>query len=90
VDPGAFTRGGAELMIFCARRIVMFWQVTPPMTGAANRSHSRLWLSACLLDQRASTGSAVLVPDRPARTQAGRLRLRRSHHADAPGPLWGS
>jgi hypothetical protein len=32
---------GAALTIFCAWPTVMSWQVTVPMTGAANRWHSR-------------------------------------------------
>jgi hypothetical protein len=36
--------------------VLMSWQATAPMTGAANRSHSRRWVSACLRDHRSLTG----------------------------------
>ena len=48
---------GAALTIFCVCRILMSWQVTVPMTGAANRSHSLRWVCACLRDHCPSGGS---------------------------------
>ena len=47
---------GAALTIFCVWPVLMSWQVTASMTGAANRSHSRRWVSACLRDHRLSAG----------------------------------
>ena len=48
---------GAALTICWVCEVVMSWQVTAPMTGAANLSHSRRWVWACLRDQRSCTGS---------------------------------
>ena len=48
---------GAALTICWVCQVLMSWQVTAPMTGAANRSHSRRWVWACLRDHRSSTGS---------------------------------
>src|SRR6185437_2073088 len=56
-DPGAFARAGAALTICCMCPAVMSWQVTPAITGAANRWHSRAWVCACLRDHRLSAGS---------------------------------
>jgi hypothetical protein len=36
----------------------MSWQATAPMTGAANRAHSRRWVSACRRDHGLPAGSA--------------------------------
>jgi hypothetical protein len=47
---------GAALTIRCMWEVLMSWQVTEAMTRAANRSHSRRWVSACLRDQRFRTG----------------------------------
>ena len=47
---------GAALTIFCMCLVVMSWQMTAPMTGAANRSHSRRWVCACLRDHCRWTG----------------------------------
>ena len=38
---------GAALTICCMCQVLMSWQVTAPMTGAANRSHSLRWVCAC-------------------------------------------
>jgi hypothetical protein len=35
---------GAALTIVCMYPVVMSWQMTVPMTGTANRSHSRFWV----------------------------------------------
>ena len=50
---------GAALTIACVCPVLMSWQMTAPMTGAANRSHSRRWVCACLRDHRRSNGEAV-------------------------------
>jgi hypothetical protein len=39
------------------QREVLLEQVTAPMTGTANRSHSLRWVCACLRDHRRPTGS---------------------------------
>ncbi len=42
----------AALTICCVCEVLMSWQVTTLMTGAANRSHSRRWVCACLRGHR--------------------------------------
>ena len=56
----------------------MSWHVTAPMTGAANRSHSRRWVSACLRDQRSSTGQPVGVQVVRDQVRARPLHVRRA------------
>ena len=68
---------GAALTIFCVCRVLMSWQVTAPMTGAANRSHSRRWVSACLRDHRSLDGEPVRVQVMGDEGGAGPLHVRR-------------
>lgn len=48
---------GAALTMAWVCLVLMSWQGIAAMTGAANREHSRRWVSACLRDHRASAGS---------------------------------
>ena len=57
--------------------VLMSWQVTAPMTGAANRSHSRRWVWACLRDHRCSAGQPVRVQVMGDQVRAGPLHVRR-------------
>ena len=47
---------GAALTICCMSATRMSWQGTAAMTGAANRAHSRRWVSACLRDHGLPAG----------------------------------
>ena len=43
---------GAALTICCMCPVLMSWQVTAAMTGAAYSAHSLRWVCACLRDHR--------------------------------------
>jgi integrase len=53
---------------------VMSWQGSAAMTGAANRRHSRRWVSACRRDHRRATGSRSGSSDLDL--QAREIRIR--------------
>ena len=75
---------GAALRIFCMCPVLMSWQTTASMTGAANRSHSLRWVCACLRDhcpwtgrRSGETGSTRSGPRRGASCGACRLPAAR-------------
>ena len=45
------------LTISCMWATLMSWHATAPITGIANRSHSRRWVCACLRDHCSRAGS---------------------------------
>ena len=53
----------------------MSWQVTAPMTGVAYRWHRRRWVSACLCDHRAATGSPSALRYQAIRSAPGLVML---------------
>ena len=64
---------GAALTIAWVCRVLMSWQATAPMTGAANRWHSRRWVSACLRDHCRSGGNRSGLRYQAIRSAPGRL-----------------
>ncbi|HEX7162628.1 MAG TPA: hypothetical protein VF223_15505 [Trebonia sp.] len=64
---------GAAFTIAWVCPVLMSWQVTAPMTGTANRSHSRRWVSACLRDHRRSADSRSGSRYQAIRSAPGRL-----------------
>ena len=65
---------GAALTMRCMSATVMSWQLTPAMTGATNRSHSRRWVSACLRDHGRPTGCRSGYRYQAIRSAPGRSR----------------
>jgi len=79
---------GAALTIFGMWPVVMSWQVTVPMTGAANRSHIRRWVCACLRDHRSSTGRRFKldVHSRAEAVESARVLGLLASSARSPAP----